>query len=1108
MKYESLPVIIILFYILISCSKKTDTKQTEALFESLSPKKTGIDFTNTLTETEEFNIIEYLYFYNGGGVAVGDINNDGLLDVYFSSNQIQNKLYLNKGGFSFKDITEQSGTSSIGSWKTGVSMVDINGDGFLDIYLCRLGDWKGVKGKNELYINNGDLTFTESASLYGLDFQGFSTQAAFFDYDRDGDLDMYLLNHAVHTENSYGRATLRYIDSGPEGDRLFRNNAEKGEMSFTPVTNEAGIYSSQIGYGLGIGIADVNNDGWPDIYVSNDFNENDYLYINQGNGTFKESSKDALTYTSRFSMGNDLADFNNDGWIDIMSLDMLPEDDFVQKMSAGEDSYEIYQLKLNFGYGRQTTRNSLQFNNANGTFSEIGQMAGVSATDWSWSPLFSDFDNDGWKDLFISNGIARRPNDMDYINFITNPEIKDGLVQKPDISNLKLAGQMPPGEVPNYLFKNSGDLTFENVSEAWGISEATISNGAVYADLDNDGDLDLIVNHINQPSEIFENRLYQIPNSEKPSFLKIRFEGSGNNKFGIGARVEAYIIGSKIIQENFTARGFQSSVAPEVNLGLGKAANIDSLKIIWPSGKREIFLNLEVNKLIIVNEENALLTPIPDPKQLLPLLQKLSSKETGLEFLHLEDDYNDFNKEPLLPHKLSQEGPAFAIGDTNGDGLDDIFIGGASGQESVLFLQNKNGKFLPSVQPILEKDLESEHNFAVFLKSESKDNADLLLLNGGNNPSRPHSNKILLHQNESSYSSSLGLPIDPESQYSVSIAHDFDGDGLEDLFVGGRNVIGIYGQLPRSYILKNSGNGKYVDITPQIAPDLTAVGMVKSALWVDLDRDGKMDLVVVGEWMPITILMYRDGKLIDETDKFGLAHTSGWWNTVETGDLNGDGFPDLVLGNLGMNSRLKTSSEAPVRMYVKDFDGNGSLEQILTTHKDGKEYTLATRDELVKQIPVLKKDFVRHSDFAGKTVNHIFKNFKLEEAILFEANQFESVFLFNNGGKGFTIQPLPTEAQFAPIEAILLEDLDGDGTLDLLLGGNMTAVSPYFGAYQGSHGLVLKGNGDGSFSLMQNGKLGIGGDIRHIKSIQVKNEKWFLFVKNDGELEVFKFKQN
>jgi enediyne biosynthesis protein E4 len=1104
MKYALFPLFCFSLFIISSCSKKADSQNIEKLFVALNSKETGIDFTNQLTESEEFNIIEYLYFYNGGGVAVGDINNDGLLDIYFSSNQLPNKLYLNKGNMSFEDITDISGTSSIGPWKTGVSMEDINGDGLLDIYVCRLGDWKGISGKNELYINNGDLTFTESANLYGLDFQGFSTQAAFFDYDRDGDLDMYLLNHAVHTENSYGRASLRYLDSGPEGDRLFRNNSEKGEKKFTPVTNEAGIFSSQIGYGLGIGIADINNDGWPDIYVSNDFNENDYLYINQGNGTFKESSAEALTYTSRFSMGSDLADFNNDGWIDIMSLDMLPEDEIVQKMSAGEDSYEIYNLKLNFGYGRQTTRNSLQLNNANGTFSEISQLSGVNATDWSWAPLFADFDNDGWKDLFISNGITRRPNDMDYINFITNPEIKDGLVQRPDISDLKISGKMPPGNVSNYLFKNSGNLTFENVSEAWGISQATISNGAVYADLDNDGDLDLIVNHINQPSEIFENRLNQLSDGDNHSFLKIRFEGIGNNRFGIGARVEAYIRGAKIIQENFTARGFQSSIAPEIHMGLGKTNSIDSLIIAWPSGKIETILNLEVNRLLTVKEENAFPLPISKKKAPIPFLQKLSSQETGLEFFHLEDDYNDFNKEPLLPHKFSQEGPAFAIGDTNGDGLEDIFIGGASGQEAVLFLQKQSGKFERSTQEIFIKNQESEDTYARFLQAEKKGFANLLLLKGGNIPSDSISNRLLLNQRQELYYDFNDLPLDPQNQYSVAIPHDIDGDGLEDLFIGGRNVRGKYGALPRSYILKNSENGSYVDITSQIAPDLASIGMVKSASWVDLDQDGNMDLVVVGEWMPVSIWMHRDGKLVNETEIFGLSRSSGWWNTVEIGDFNGDGFPDLVLGNLGLNSRLKASIEAPVRMYVKDFDGNGSLEQILTYHKNGLEYTTATRDELVKQIPVLKKEFVRHSDFAGKTVEEIFKKFKLKEAKQFEATQFESVVLLNNGGKGFSLKPLPIEAQFAPLQAICIHDIDDDGILDLILGGNMTAASPYFGAYQGSHGLVLKGNGDGVFSSMGNGKLGIRGDIKHIRSIQVKNEKWILFVKNDGEIEVFK----
>ena len=581
--------------IILSCSPKAAHQNKETLFISLDSKKTGIDFINKLTEKEEFNIIEYLYFYNGGGVAAGDINNDGLVDLYFSSNQSQNKLYLNKGNFSFEDIPEISGTSSNSPWKTGVSMVDINGDGFLDIYVCRLGNWKGITGKNELYINNGDLTFTESAQLYGLDFQGFSTQAAFFDYDRDGDLDMYLLNHAVHTEKTYGRASLRYMDSGPEGDRLYRNNAENGEIRFTPVTNEAGIFSSHIGYGLGVGITDINNDGWPDIYVSNDFNENDYLYINQTDGTFKEQISLMVKNSSRFSMGNDFADFNNDGWIDFITLDMLPKDERIKKMSVGEDSEEIYQLKLSFGFERQVSRNGLQLNNGNGTFSEIGQYSGVYATDWSWSPLFADFDNDGWKDLFISNGIVRRPNDLDYVNFLTNPELEEGYKNQPNLNNLELSEKMPPGDVSNFAFKNNGNLTFKDVSTNWGFTEKSISNGAVYVDLDNDGDLDLVVNNINSPAGIFQNNLNQITASAaKKNYLKIKLEGQNGNTFGIGARVEAYAKNQIQVQENYASRGFQSSVAPELHFGLGETQILDSIRIIWPLGKSETLRQISV----------------------------------------------------------------------------------------------------------------------------------------------------------------------------------------------------------------------------------------------------------------------------------------------------------------------------------------------------------------------------------------------------------------------------------------------------------------------------------------------------------------------------------
>ncbi len=1105
MKYAPLPFLFFPLFILISCSQKSDLQQKEPLFVSLPPQKTGIDFINTLIETEEFNIIEYLYFYNGGGVAVGDINNDGLVDIYFSANQGPNKLFLNKGEMIFEDISTSAGLESPGSWKTGVSMVDINGDGLLDIYLCRLGNWKGIVGKNELYINNGDLTFTESAAEYGLDFQGFSTHAAFFDYDRDGDLDMYLLNHAVHTEKSYGRASLRHIDNGLAGDRLYKNNLDEGEKKFTWITNEARIFSSQIGYGLGIGITDINNDGWPDIYVSNDFNENDYLYLNQSDGTFQEQISSGINYSSRFSMGSDFADFNNDGWIDFITLDMLAKDEVIQKMSAGEDSDEIYQLKLSFGFERQVSRNCLQLNNTNGTFSEIGQFSGVYATDWSWASLIADFDNDGWKDIFISNGIVRRPNDLDYINFISNPELKNGLQSRPDISDLKLSEKMPPGDVTNFFFKNRGDLTFENVSRNWGITKKSISNGAVYTDLDNDGDLDLIVNNINGQAGIFENRLSQLSDTLKNNYLKIRFEGLGGNKFGIGSRVEAYSNNNVIVQENFNSRGFQSSTAPEIHLGLGKITILDSLKIIWPSGKSENLKNIFINKTFTVEESKALITHSFAQPVKNSLLRGLDNDMTGLGFQHFENNYNDFNLEPLLPHKLSQEGPALAKGDVNGDGRDDIFVGGASGQEGALFIQSKEGKFHQLNQSLFEEDATLEDTYAIFFDSNQDGFMDLLVGRGGNTPESDHikgQTKIYLNNGKGEFLQSINLPLEKNTQVSVVLALDFDNDGLEDLMVGGRNIAGKYGQNPRSYLLRNLGGNRYEDITKQIAPDLEYVGMVKDAAWTDIDLDGQMDLVVIGEWMPLTIFMNKNGKLSNETSAFGLEKSTGWWNSLAVEDFNGDGFPDLVIGNLGLNNRLKPSKEYPVKMMVKDFDQNGSVEQIISLPVDGKNYTVATKDELSKQIPTLKKDFVRYSDFSGKTIEEVFYNFETKDASVLEAHQFESLILYNQDGRRFRPQALPSEAQFSPIEAIAVDDIDQDGYLDLILGGNKTPVAPYYGAYQGSWGLILKGDASGSFKVDKENGLKIKGDIKVIEVVSVGTKKWLVLAKNDAELEV------
>jgi enediyne biosynthesis protein E4 len=1091
--------ILTLIIIISSCKSKEGKNEHDLLFQSIDPLTSGISFSNDLYEDENFNIIEYLYFYNGGGVAVGDINNDGLIDIYFSANQLPNKLYLNKGNMEFEDVTEQAGLSSPGAWKTGISMVDINGDGLLDIYVCRLGNYKSIEGKNELYINNGDLTFTESAEEYGLDFKGFSTHAAFFDYDGDGDLDLYLLNHAVHTEKSYGRASLRFIDDGLAGDKLYRNNLDKGEKKFTVVSNESNIFSSHIGYGLGVGIADMNNDGWPDIYVSNDFNENDYLYINQKDGTFKEVISASLAYSSRFSMGSDLADFNNDGWIDIMSLDMLPEDEKTQKMSAGDDSYEIYNLKLNFGYERQASRNMLHLNNKNGTFSEIAQFAGLHATDWSWSTLFADFDNDGHKDIFISNGIHRRPNDLDYINFITE---RDGASE---ISNLELARRMPLGSVHNYFFKNSGNLIFRDVSGHWGNTQPCLSNGAVYADLDNDGDLDLIVNNINQMASILKNTTKEKYPGPKHGFLKIKFEGNTQNTFGIGSRVLAFHDGVIFTQENYTSRGFQSSVPPEIHLGLGEIKELDSLIVIWPGGLSEKLEKVQADQILIFKQSNANTAYSFKISGLDFSWKKLSPSETGIDFFHEENTHNDFNLESLLSHKLSKEGPAFEVIDLNRDGLEDLLFGGAHGQGGKVFLQDKSGKFFPANLPELLEDMELEDVSAVWADFNGDGISDLVMGRGGNIPDdakQMSDSKIYFGLKSGRLEKGKSLPIDPALQVSKILPFDFDMDGYIDLFVGGRNISGRYGKLPRSYLLKNNGKGEFVDFTDQIAPELKFIGKLKDAVLLDLNEDGMPEIILVGEWMGVKVFGSIAGVFKDQSQDYGLDLTNGWWNVIDLADLDGNGHQDLIVGNLGMNNRLKPSKDLPLKMWVDDFDGNGSLDPIIAYGIDHKYYSIANRDELVKKIPSLKKDFVRNADFAGKSIIQVFNKMPLSNAKIFEVHGFASM-VFMNDGKQFHPLPLPSIAQFAPVQAIESIDLDGDGILDLILGGNLIEAHPYFGAYLGSWGTVLRGDGNGNFREFNVSSLGIKGQIRHIRAITVKGKKWVLFVKNDGETEVF-----
>lgn len=1096
-------LLLLLTSLATSCHQQPTEHNT--LFRTMAPSQTGVAFSNDLRESEDFNLIEYLYFYNGGGVAVGDINNDGLPDIYLSANQKENKLYLNKGDWKFEDITQKAGVASPGAWKTGVTMADVNGDGLLDIYQCRLGDYKGIQGKNQLFINQGNLTFQEEAGKYGLDFQGFSTQSAFFDYDLDGDLDMYLLNHSVHTERSYGQASLRKYEDPKAGDRLYRNDAGH----FTPVTKEAGIYTSHIGYGLGIGISDINADGWPDIYISNDFNENDYLYLNNGTAAkdgavFREVIQQSIGHTSRFSMGNDLADYNNDGLIDILSLDMLPADEIITKRSAGDDAYEIYNLKLGFGYGRQFTRNTLQLNTGilpDGTpsFAEIGQLAGIHATDWSWSPLFADFDNDGWKDLFISNGIRRRPNDMDYINFISSDEVR----RNPDFSDQRLADEMPDGAVVNYFFKNKGDLTFQDVSTAWGLTEKTLSNGAAYADFDLDGDLDLVVNNINLAASLFRNQLHE--NEPTKVYLEIAFQGLHTNTFGIGATVTAYIGDTLLTAQNFNTRGFQSSVPPRIHLGLGNIQALDSLRVTWPGGKSQLLKQVDAQQVLVVHESAAGAFPAPAKTTLPTLLQPLKAVIPA-EVTHLENEFNDFNSAFLLPHTLSEEGPPMAKADVNGDGLEDIYIGGAAGYPGYLLLQKK-GRFEVSPQPALRRAIAREETDALFFDANGDNFPDLYIATGGNDEKMPDSllqDCLFINDGKGHFQDySPFLPASAQHG-SVATAADFDHDGDTDLFVGGRCVPTKYGVAPRSFLLRNDGNGRFEDVTP---PTLHTVGMVTDAAWVDLDNDTWPELTLVGEWLAPIIFFNKKGKL-ESAPNNNLTTYSGWWHTIEPADLDGDGDIDLVLGNQGENTRHRPSPEYPLHLFAKDYDGNGSIDPLLAYTKPNGIFPVATRDEIIKQVPLFKKQFVRHSDFAGKTIAEIIGAAALKTSNHLQATTFRSVVLENTGKGQFKVHPLPTEAQFTPLHAILVSDMNADGKADLLIGGNSFGDAPYFGTYDAGKGLVLLGKGNMQFqpiSITASG-LYLPGAIRSILPVLIAGKSALIFGCNNEAPNVYQIR--
>jgi enediyne biosynthesis protein E4 len=1077
------------------------------LFTRLPASYTGIRFENRVEDTPELNVFTYRNFYNGGGVAAGDLDGDGLPDVMLTSNEHGPRLYLNKGHFEFQDVTGEAGVRGKEVWATGVTFADVNGDGLLDIYICFAGNVAGKQRANELYINqgkdqNGVPTFKEMAAQYGIADEGPSTQAAFLDYDRDGNLDLFLVNNSYRPANSFGLRNIRNVRDPLGGHKLFHND---GNGHFTDVSAKAGIYGSEIAFGLGVVVSDVNRDGWPDIYVSNDFFERDYLYINNHDGTFDERLDREMPYISYFSMGLDIADVNNDGWPDVYTTDMLPADENRLRTTSTFESWEAYQARISNGFHRQVMRNMLQLNNGNGTFSDIGQLAGVARTDWSWSALLADLDLDGFKDIYVTNGIARDVTSQDYVAFLANQRTMLTATKGKRVDFQALTRAMTSTKLRHYAFRNKGDLTFEDVTASWGLDTPSFGNGATYVDLDGDGALDLIVNNTNDTAFVYRNNARSLLKANH--YLQVKLEGEGN-RFALGARVSVQNGSDTLYQELSPTRGFESSADYILTFGLGKSDSVGAVIVTWPDQRVSTVKNVASNQRITIRQSRSVRPPYALPAPPREVLTDVTQR-VSFPFVHHENDFVDFGRERLMPRMLSTEGPLMAVADVNGDGLDDVFIGGAKGQPGALLIQQEAGGFVSSNERLLAQDSASEDIGAVFFDANGDGKPDLYVSTGGTEFSEAAAqlvDRLYLNDGKGNFRKAVGaLPPLTISSSRVAAA-DFDGDGAIDLFVGGRSIPGRYGLDPRSVLLRNDSRGHFTDVADAAAPGLSHVGMVTDAVWKDVDGDGRVDLIVVGEWMPITIFHNAGGGKLVKMSVPGLENSSGWWNRIIAGDFTDDGRVDFIVGNLGLNSRLQASASEPVTMYIKDFAHSGFAQQIISYYNGGKAYPLELRDDLLRSLPALRDRYPTYKDYAQQTMADVFPAKELADAVIKNAYTFATSLVRNNGDGSFTVVPLPSAAQIAPMYGIAAADIDGDGKLDLVMAGNLEGVKPEIGSLTAGYGIFLRGDGRGHFSPVRGSESGfmVPGQARDIQRVRTRSGDIYIVSRNNDRPLIFR----